>query len=166
MDTNIRRTWLLILSSLMTSSSFLQRWRVQGRVSGVKMGSQPAFASHFQPKMPNASTRHLDLPHEISPFLSLSHPLSDKYSPLVSLHRLTSPRSDAPGALSGQVRSEWEILTMMMLLNYAILLSPPSPTRSVSRTVSGFFGTAATFFRPPSHFLVRNTLSRVQGLLK
>lgn len=107
----------------------------QGRVSGVKMGPQAAFASHFQPKMPSASTPHLDLPHEISPFLSLSHPLSDKYSPLVSLRRLTSPRSDAPGALSGQVHSEWEILTMMMLLNYAILLPPP-PVSAASQGLS------------------------------
>lgn len=36
----------------------------------------------------------------------LSHPLSDKYSPLVLLLRLMSPGSDAAGVLSGQVRSE------------------------------------------------------------
>lgn len=128
-----------------------------GTGSGVKMCSHTAAcASRFQPK--NCQTRQLDtcdLPHEISPFLSLSHPpLSDKYSPLVWLVRLTSPGWEVPRVRSGQVRSQRKTTTTTpILLNYAIVPFLPRRLRDCLR----FPWRGRHHPPPPTGFSLRGT---------
>lgn len=127
----------------------------------LKCTHSAAVGSRLQPNLPNASTRHLPFASSNLTF-PLSPPLSDKYSPLLWLLRLTRPGREASRVRSGQVCAQHEIITKPTLLNYAIL---PFLRRRLQDCLR-FLRHCCHFFQSPSLFLARNTLSRMQGLLK